>query len=116
MPRNIVKVLENDFSDLKAGQKMLISSPEKIEVYINRIATGDFRTTKQMRLDLAAAEGADNTCPVTTGIFLRELIVKKGNEIPYWRVIDEYHPLVKKINLDSQLIRSRRECEKKHKK
>ena len=37
MSRNIVKILEKNFSDLKAGQKMLISSPEKIAEYIKNI-------------------------------------------------------------------------------
>ena len=36
MSRNIVKILEKNFSDLKAGQKMLISPPEKIAEYINQ--------------------------------------------------------------------------------
>ena len=30
MPRNIIKTLEKNFNDMKAGDKMLISSPEKI--------------------------------------------------------------------------------------
>ena len=40
MPRNIVKVLEKNFSDMKAGQKMLISSPEVISNYISKIPVG----------------------------------------------------------------------------
>ena len=37
MPRNIVKILEKNFSDMKAGEKMLISSPEVISNYISKI-------------------------------------------------------------------------------
>ena len=47
MSRNIVKVLEN-FSDLKAGQKMLISSPEKIAEYIKNIPEGIHKTSKEI--------------------------------------------------------------------
>ena len=95
MSKNIIKTLDKNFSDLKAGQKMLISSPEKIANYIKKIPKGKTKTLKEMRLDLAIAEGADNTCPLTTGIFLRNVIEDNGNQIPYWRIIDSRHPLVK---------------------
>ena len=48
MSRNIVKILEKNFSDLKAGQKMLISSPEKIAEYIKKIPEGRQKTAKEM--------------------------------------------------------------------
>lgn len=48
---------------------MLISTSEKISDYIKNIPKDKSRTSKEMRLDLAIEEGADNTCPVTTGIF-----------------------------------------------
>ena len=34
MSRNIVKILDQGFSDISAGEKMLISSPEKISEFI----------------------------------------------------------------------------------
>ena len=71
MPRNIIKVLEKNFSDMKAGEKMLISSPEVISNYISKIPVGTTITPKEMRHALAKEKGADNTCPTTTGIFLR---------------------------------------------
>ena len=49
MSRNIIKILEKNFSDLKAGQKMLISSPEKIAEYIKKIPEGASKTSKEMR-------------------------------------------------------------------
>ena len=50
MSRNIVKILEKNFSDIKAGQKMLVSSPEKIAEYIKKIPEGTSKTSKEMRL------------------------------------------------------------------
>ena len=92
MPRNIIKVLEKNFSDMKAGEKMLISSPEVISNYISKIPVGTTITPKEMRHALAKEKGADNTCPVTTGIFLRIAIeevldVFKVDDapIPFWR-------------------------------
>ena len=57
-----------------------------------------------MRLDLAIEDGADNTCPVTTGIFLRQVIEEQGNRLPYWRIIDDRHPVVKKLDLNPEMI------------
>ena len=111
MSRNIVKILEKNFSDLKAGQKMLISSPEKIAEYIKKIPEGTHKTSKEMRLDLAKEMDADNSCPVSTGIFLRKAIEEHGKEIPFWRLIDENHPVVKKLNLDPQEIKYMRNLE-----
>ena len=111
MSRNIVKILKKNFSDLKAGQKMLISSPEKIAEYIKKIPEGTSKTSKEMRLDLAKEMDADNSCPVSTGIFLRKAIEEHGKEIPFWRLIDENHPVVKKLNLDPQEIKYMRNLE-----
>ena len=90
MSRNIVKILEKNFSDLKAGQKMLISSPEKIAEYIKKIPEGTHKTSKEMRLDLAKEMDADNSCQ-SQRIFLRKAIEEHGKEIPFWRLIDENH-------------------------
>ena len=111
MSRNIVKILEKNFSDLKAGQKMVISSPEKIAEYIKKIPEGTSKTSKEMRLDLAKEMDADNSCPVSTGIFLRKAIEEHGKEIPFWRLIDENHPVVKKLNLDPQELKYIRNLE-----
>ena len=107
MNRNIVKILDKGFSDISAGEKMLISSPEKISEFIFEIPKGSFYTIKELRRKLAKKTGADNTCPVTTGIFLRIAIEQNMGDVnfPYWRVIDEKHPVVKKLNLDGNQIK-----------
>ena len=106
MPRNIVKILDKNFSDMKAGQLMHISSPEATADYILRLEAGVFKSPKEMRLDLAKAAGADNTCPVSTGIFLRlaieSALVPEAVEmtpLPFWRVVDETHPVLKKLGI-----------------
>ena len=48
MSRNIVKVLDKGFSDIAAGEKMLISSPEKISEFIFEIPKGSFYTIKEL--------------------------------------------------------------------
>ena len=110
MSRNIVKILDKGFSDISAGEKMLISSPEKISEFIFMIPKGSYLSIKELRRRLALKAGADNTCPVTTGIFLRMAIEqhKDDENFPYWRVVDEKHPVVKKLNLDGNRIKMRR--------
>ena len=110
MSRNIIKILDNRFSDISAGEKMLISSPEKISEFIFKIPKGSYLSIKELRRELALKAGADNTCPVTTGIFIRMAIEQNKDDVnfPYWRVIDEKHPIVKKLKLDKNQIKKRR--------
>jgi len=110
LSRNIVKILDNGFSDISAGEKMLISSPEKISEFIFKIPKGSYLSIKELRRELALKAGADNTCPVTTGIFLRMAIEQNKDDVkfPYWRVIDEKHAVVKKLKLDENQIKKRR--------
>ena len=100
----VVKVIEKDFSDLKRGDKMLISSPRSISKYIKTIPYGKEKTIKLMRRELAKFSNADNTCPLTTGIFLRiaieaSLESQTGDKpgLPFWRVINERSPIIKKL-------------------
>ena len=110
MSRNIVKILDKRFSDIPSGKKMLISSPEKIAEFIFMIPKGSNLSIKELRRALASIAGADNTCPVTTGIFLRMAIEQNKDDVnfPYWRVVDEKHPVVKKLKLDGNQIRKKR--------
>ena len=89
---------------------MLISSPEKSSEFIFSIPEGSYLSIKELRRDLALKAGADNTCPVTTGIFLRMAIEQHKDNVnfPYWRVVDEKHPVLKKLNLDENQIKKRR--------
>ena len=110
MNRNIVKIVDKGFSDISAGDKMLISLPEKISEFIFKILKGSYLSIKELRRELALKAGADNTCPVTTGIFLRMAIEHYKDDVnfPYWRVVDEKHPVVKKLKLDENQIKKRR--------
>ena len=92
---------------MKAGQKMLISSPKSIANYINNIPFEEKRSIKQMRLDLAQKANVDNTCPLTTGIFLRiaiepslaDLYINNKPKLPFWRVISIKDNISKKLSI-----------------
>lgn len=110
-----IKKLTFNFADIKKGQKMLVSSPKSISKYIKKIPSGKKRTVIQMRDALAKKAKADKTCPVSTGIFLRIAIeasleeqkkekLKKPN-LPFWRIIDENTPILKKLSISKTILR-----------
>ena len=50
---------------------MLIPTPKLIDAYIRQIPEGKAVDSQTLRKDLALQNGAEVTCPLTTGIFLR---------------------------------------------
>ena len=76
---------------------MLVPSPEEIEAFIRTIPSGSVATFSEMRDFLAEKHGADATCPMTAGLFLR-IAAEAGEEgarhgvpntTPYWRVVKD---------------------------
>jgi hypothetical protein len=74
-----------------------------------------------MRKDLAVEYGAEYTCPVTSGIFLRIVSeaaheqIEKGTPIskvaPFWRVVDEKSALNKKLSFGPEFVGQHRKRE-----
>ena len=103
-----VVMLHADFAGVKAGQTMLISSPEEIGRYAAAIPRGETRTIARMRADLARRAGAAAMCPVTTAIFLRVVAecslrdLEDGQPLdavaPFWRVIDPADTVAGKLS------------------
>jgi len=114
----IVKKLEKDFADMPAGSKMLIATPKIIDEYIRQIPKGKSSSLATMRRDLANEYGAEYTCPVTSGIFLRIVSeaaheqIEKGvalNKVtPFWRVVDEKSTLNKKLSFGTEFVMNQR--------
>ena len=114
----VVKTIEKNFADLKAGEKMLISSPRSIANYIAKIPYGTEKSVKLMRRELAENANADNTCPLTCGIFLRiaiEATIEQLNgakpDLPFWRVIDRNSSLKKKLPISEKYLTELRNSE-----
>jgi hypothetical protein len=103
-----VVMLHADFAGVKAGQTMLISSPEEIARYAAAIPPGETRTIARMRSDLARRAGAAAMCPVTTAIFLRVVAecalrdLEEGRALsevaPFWRVVEPSDKVAKKLS------------------
>ena len=116
-----VKRVYNSFADVPAGSRMLIPTPKIIDDYIKSIPKGVVVSVQTMRQDLALANGADFTCPLTAGIFLRivaelayekHLKTKKLKGItPFWRVVDPHSNLANKLTCGKDFIIKNREGE-----
>ncbi len=119
------KRLEIDFAGMKAGSLMYISTPLEVEQYVRRIPYGHLSSPKEMRDDLAKRNGADHTCPVSTGIFLRIVSeaalenykdIKSITEItPFWRIVAPDSDLGKKLTCSPEFIITQRESEMRNK-
>lgn len=109
-----IKKLEKAFADIKAGQTMLISTPAEIDGYLRHSKKGERLSVSKIRTDLAKKHGTDKTCPVTNGIFLRivsEVAIEQmasdksvDQVTPFWRVLDENSPLLKKLSMPAQSV------------
>lgn len=118
---HVVKKLEKDFADMPAGAKMLIATPKIVDDYVRQIPKGKSGSLSTMRKDLAIEYGAEYTCPVTSGIFLRIVSeaaheqIEKGTPLtkvaPFWRVIDEKSALNKKLSFGQNFVKQQRKKE-----
>lgn len=117
----VVEVTDKSFADIPQGSKMLIATPKVVDDYIKHIPKGHHTSLQQMRKDLAAEYGAEYTCPITSGIFLRiasELAYEQyqngtplKNITPFWRMIDKKAPLAKKLSFGYDFVAEQRKKE-----
>jgi hypothetical protein len=110
-PHPEVKILEKGFGKWDEGSKMLIPTPALIATYLKHSTPGNRIEISQMRKDLAAEAGADFTCPLTTGLFLR-VVTEYANEQresgickdalnPVWRIVRNDLPMWKKLTFET---------------
>ncbi len=113
--------IDKDLAGMKSGQMILIATPKIVEDYIRNIPPGGRVSLAQMRTDLARRFGADATCPLTAGIFLR-IVAEAAHEAheagaqlsdipPVWRMIDEKSPTLRKLSFDPGYMLEMRDLE-----
>ena len=105
--------------DPRGRGKMLIPRPLDVDALIRKVKKGKLATVNQIRGRLATDSGADLTCPLVTGIFLRiaaevaEEDMREGEEqvTPYWRVVRADGSLNEKLpgGAEAQAARLREE-------
>jgi hypothetical protein len=101
-------------SGFPPGSKMLIPIPAQVDGYIRSIPCGESRTIARMGNDLAQSAGADLTCPMCCGLFLRICSEKAFEELqagspiesiaPFWRMAPPGANIRKKLSFAVELI------------
>jgi alkylated DNA nucleotide flippase Atl1 len=98
-----VKLLTTQKGPAYPAGRMLISSPEEIAAVVARVPKGRVLTLGTLRAHLAARHHADYTCPLTTGIFLRDLAAA-GPVAPWWRVVRDNGALIDKLPAQAERL------------
>ena len=98
-----IKNIYKRFADIPAKSKMLIVSPPIIDKYIKSIPYGEFVEPVKMRKNLAKKYKADQTCPVTTGIFLRIISEASFEEYKRYKDIEKITPFWRAVYPSSKL-------------
>ena len=84
---------------------MLIPKPLDVDAAIRKVPRGKVITLTEIREKLASAAGANVTCPMVTGIFVRisaeaaaeDMRAGKSRVTPYWRVVRDDGKLLEKL-------------------
>lgn len=116
-----VKPAPIDIAGMKAGQIMLVPSAALVDAFISTLPRGRSLSARQLRDAMAAAHGAQVTCPITTGFHLRTVAeaawealatgTPVGRLTPVWRVLPPDSPTLKRLSFDSAFIFQQREAE-----
>lgn len=76
---------------LYGGNKLLIAPPIAYDELMRRVPQGKLITSDRIRTYLAAPFHADNTCPLTAGIFIniaaKASLERGSDETPFWRTL-----------------------------
>ena len=84
---------------------LLVPKGLDVDATIRRVKPGQLVTQGQIRQHLAREAGADNACPITTGIFVRLAAEAAAEEersgrqriTPWWRVVRDDGSLIEKL-------------------
>lgn len=112
---------QRTMAGITAGQIMLVPTPNQVKDYIEAIPKGQVRTVDELKLELAKQNGAEVTCPLCTGIFLRIVAEsaldeqREGTPVdkitPFWRVLDAKSKTAKKLSCGPDFLTQMRESE-----
>lgn len=115
------EVLTSRFAGVPAGARLHISTPRHLEERIRAIPPGRTLDVVELRREIADANDADATCPVTTSMYLRILLelaideVAAGADVeevvPCWRVLGPDSTVARKVDGARELLRERRLAE-----
>lgn len=115
-------LLDYDFAGIKSGSWMFVGTPQIVDAYIRAIPYGETRTIPAMRRQLARRRQCDDTCPVSTAIFVRMVAEAAVEDIaagvplsdvsPFWRLISSADNVTHKLAIDPIWIDTQRNYER----
>jgi hypothetical protein len=116
-----VETADKDFAGIRKGQTMLVPTALMVDAYIRQVPAGQSVDLPTLRRDLAAEAGAEVTCPLTSGIFVRIAAeaayeqYQNGASLdtitPFWRVISPKSPAAKKLTFGTGFLLEQRSKE-----
>jgi alkylated DNA nucleotide flippase Atl1 len=103
-PAKVVAIPPKMQKQLGTGT-MLIPRPIDVDALIRKVPRGKVVTLTQLREELARAAGADVTCAMVAGMFVRiaaeaaaeDIREGKSKVTPYWRVVRDDGRLLEKL-------------------
>jgi hypothetical protein len=110
LPKN-AKITDPRAISMYGGTKLLIAPPLAYDKIMKQVPEGKLITSDYIRSYLAKKHGADNTCPLTAGIFINiaaKASAERGiDETPYWRTLKKDGELNEKYpeGIDGQRFR-----------
>ena len=118
-PKKIL--MDKDFAGIKAGQLMLVGTPQIVDRYIRKVPPGETRSLVRVRNELARRNKCDAMCPVSTSIFVRIAseaaleALESGTPVseitPFWRVVGPDDKIAAKLPVDKDWIAHQRALE-----
>lgn len=102
-------------TDKRIGDRLLLPTPLLIAEAVARVPKGETVTLSQVRGALAKRFGADRTCPLMTGIFVKiiagavseDLAQRRKPRWPIWRLVNDNGTLSTTWPLDALYRASR---------
>lgn len=114
-----VELLRKPFAGMKAGERLVISTPAEIDGYVRTLPPGAAQRIADMRREIASRYSAGGCCPVTSSIFLRIVAERallqmengQADAAPFWRTIEPESPLAGKLSCGRDWVAARRAAE-----
>lgn len=117
----VVAPTNRTISGFPIGSLMLVPTPAQVDDYLRSIPRGQSRTPAEMARDLAHKNGAELTCPMCCGLFVRICAERAFEELqagaepsavtPFWRILPPGQKLRNKLSFDPEVLDSIRKSE-----
>lgn len=113
-----VKPAPINIAGMKAGEIMLVPTARQVDDFIRTLPKGKQMDIRTLRHSLAKQNGAEVTCPITTGFHLRTLAeaafetYQQDGDLdamtPFWRVLNAQTPTISRLSFGTAFVTEQR--------